>query len=353
MRRFLSILLASLMVASMLCSSAFAADSPFSDVASTAWYSEAVGYVYENGLFSGTSEDRFSPDISMTRAMFVTVLYRQAKKLGRDMSVKTASKFTDLKAEWYINAVLWAAQNGVVAGKTATVFAPDQDITREQMCVILINFLEKYLKYDLTVYAGVINFADKATISNYAIDAVGKAQNLKLVTGKETSGKFAFDPIGIAARADVAMVMMLESKIISTLNNSTNTKNGGSDKGTPQTQHTEADIAEEASIASYLQAMVTNYNKLVVSDDTSKACLDVLLGTLSKALSAHNNGAFVDRAYVKSCYSDEITRFKSMHGALTDDQLSAFNDTVVRLESTDHMRSVMDYFGVSESNLPQ
>ena len=117
-------------------SAAFAELLPFTDVFVTdAWY-DAVKLCYERGYFKGTSATTFSPDMHMTRAMFVTVLYR----LAGSPAVSGSSGFTDLTADWYLDAVTWAVERGVTTGTSATTFTPDEPVTREQAAVFLYRY---------------------------------------------------------------------------------------------------------------------------------------------------------------------------------------------------------------------
>ncbi|MCD7946894.1 MAG: S-layer homology domain-containing protein [Oscillospiraceae bacterium] len=114
------------------------ADLPFADITVTDTYFEDVATCYRSGYFTGTSATEFSPESSMTRAMFVTVLYRM------DGSPSTAAQtsFTDLTQTWYQSAVTWAVNNGITSGTTATTFSPEQTVTREQAAVFLRRYQE-------------------------------------------------------------------------------------------------------------------------------------------------------------------------------------------------------------------
>jgi hypothetical protein len=358
MRKLVAIILCAVTIA-WIPANASGTENKFSDVQTTDWYYESVIYATENALLTGTSADKFSPAVEMTRGMFVTVLYNQAKKLGKDVSVKNPAGFTDLTQDWYKEAVAWAAENNIVSGITKTTFAPGMPISREQMCVILVNFLEKYLGYNLTEYAGVLSFPDKGKVSAYALDAVAKACNLGLITGRETSEGKMLAPGAGSARCEVATVMMLENKLLPKLEaaktdsgSSTSVGGASSGGGSSTPTHTTEEIALENTIAGYLKTMVTNYNSLSVRDKKARECLDVLMNTLSNALSAHNNGAFLDKSYVNDNYSEQVNKFRSMHDALTDEQTKEFNNIVVRLEDTDHIKAVMDYFDVSSTYYP-
>ncbi|MCD7947520.1 MAG: S-layer homology domain-containing protein [Oscillospiraceae bacterium] len=116
----------------------FAQALPFSDVFVTDMYFEDVAGVYHAGYFSGTSDTAFSPDTGMTRAMFVTVLYRMAGA----PSVSAQTPFTDLTQDWYRDAVAWAVEYGITSGTSETTFSPDVDVTLEQAAVFLVHYLE-------------------------------------------------------------------------------------------------------------------------------------------------------------------------------------------------------------------
>ena len=139
----------------------------FADVAADAWYADAVQYVYENGMMSGTSETTFSPDLTTTRGMIVTILYR----LENEPTVTGTTAFTDVAADqYYANAVAWAAQNGIVSGIDATTFAPNNAITREQMAAILYRYAQ-FKGYDVSAKADLSVYTDAATVGAYATDA--------------------------------------------------------------------------------------------------------------------------------------------------------------------------------------
>lgn len=180
-----------------------AADTPdsvgFTDIAGH-WAKDAIGYVTENGLFNGTSGVTFSPDAGMTRAMFVTVLGRQANA----SSAAAKSKFTDVAADaYYAGYVAWAAAQGIVTGTDDMHFSPDELVTREQMAAILQRYLD-VTGVKLEAGSSQTSFADSSAISSYAADAVGKMQAYGLINGKENN---RFDPQGTATRAEVATIL--------------------------------------------------------------------------------------------------------------------------------------------------
>ena len=173
----------------------------FADVAVDAWYADAVQYVYENGMMSGTSETTFSPDLTTTRGMIVTILYR----LENEPTVTGTTAFTDVAADqYYANAVAWAAQNGIVSGIDATTFAPNNAITREQMAAILYRYAQ-FKGYDVSVKADLSVYTDAAQVSTYATDAMAWANGAQLITG---TSQTTLTPAGNATRAQVATILM-------------------------------------------------------------------------------------------------------------------------------------------------
>ena len=138
-KRCLSFVLALVMILTMVPMTAVAASADrFTDVTKDKWYYTFVDYVTEKGYFSGTSETKFSPDVTMTRAMFVTAL-ANLEGVTADNS-KTA--FTDVPAgKWYTGAAKWAVDNKILSGYSDGTFRPNAKITREEMCVIMSNYI--------------------------------------------------------------------------------------------------------------------------------------------------------------------------------------------------------------------
>ena len=165
------------------------------------WAADNILFAASRGLLSGTSDTTFSPNTGMTRGMFVTALGRLA---GINPDSYKTGKFTDVKADaYYAPYVNWAAQNGIVEGVTATTFAPDTNINREQMAVIMANYAKK-LGYDLPKTLQAVTFADNAQISSWAKNAVRTMQQAGILSGKNGN---KFDPKGTATRAEVATVL--------------------------------------------------------------------------------------------------------------------------------------------------
>ena len=165
------------------------------------WAADNILFAASRGLLSGTSDTTFSPDTGMTRGMFVTALGRLA---GINPDSYQTGKFTDVKADaYYAPYVNWAAQTGIVEGVTATTFAPDTNINREQMAMIMKNYAAK-LGYDLPQTLKAVTFADNTQISSWAKDAVKSMQQAGILAGKNEN---KFDPKGTATRAEVATVL--------------------------------------------------------------------------------------------------------------------------------------------------
>ncbi|AMJ41296.1 Listeria/Bacterioides repeat-containing protein [[Clostridium] propionicum DSM 1682] len=165
------------------------------------WAKENIAFVVERGLFSGTSDHTFSPNMTITRGMFVTVLGRLA---NADVSNHKHSSFTDVKSNaYYIGYIEWARENSIVKGSGNGKFAPDQSISREQMAVIMNNYA-KTMNIKLPQVQAENIFADSTKISAYANDAVKQGQILGILSGKNGN---LFDPQGTATRAEVSAVL--------------------------------------------------------------------------------------------------------------------------------------------------
>ena len=170
---------------------------PFVDVKSGDWFCPYVKYVYDNGLFAGTSETTFEPNTAMTRGMFVTVLWaREGKPSAKD------STFKDLKADWYKTAVNWAAANGIIGGYDAEHFGPDDYVTRQQMAAIMYQYA-KYKGYDTEANGSLDQFKDASSVASYAETAMKWAVGHKIIAGTGNG----LEPDGNATRAQVAVVL--------------------------------------------------------------------------------------------------------------------------------------------------
>ena len=202
-RKALASLLAAAILAGLLPAAALAAEPvSFADVEGH-WAAEAITDVVSEGLFTGIDADTFAPDNGMTRSMFVTVLYRLAQKLNAQSAPAASVSFTDVAADaWYADSVAWAVSNGITTGYSDQQFGPDDLVTREQMCVFMVRFLN-FMGYDLSDYAPGAAFADDASISDWARESVYLAKAIGLIEGV---GGNTFAPKDSATRASVAVI---------------------------------------------------------------------------------------------------------------------------------------------------
>lgn len=179
-------------------------DNRFADVPQNAWFYREVYAADGLKLMGGVSQTEFAPNDSMTRAMLVTVLWRME---GSPAPTAT-NPFTDIPdGQWYSDAVIWAAENGIVNGVTATEFAPNNPITREQIATILYRYT-KAKGYDVSASADLAQFPDASRISAYAYDALSWAVAEKLVGGSTENGITYLNPQGNAIRAQVAAIIV-------------------------------------------------------------------------------------------------------------------------------------------------
>ena len=177
--------------------------NPFMDVAEDAWYYDAVRYVNENGLMAGTSANTFAPDLTTTRGMIVTILYRLAGSPNIEDEI-WGYPFQDVDADaWYATAVYWARMNGIVAGYSDELFGPDDTITREQMATILYRYAQ-YKGYDTTAKADLSKYTDATQVGSWALDAIRWANAEGLINGTSDT---TLSPQGSATRSQAAMIL--------------------------------------------------------------------------------------------------------------------------------------------------
>jgi len=181
----------------------FTAGNPFTDVDKSSWYFDTVIYANSNGLMNGTGGSLFSPAVATSRAMIVQMLYNMEGK----PEVEYKPIFTDVKKDaWYADAVIWAYENGVTAGSSATTFSPDTLVTREQVAVFLYRFMKDYKKSEMAAGADLSGFSDAGKISPYAgfADAVAWANGVGIVTGKSSQNGAILAPLDNAQRCETA-----------------------------------------------------------------------------------------------------------------------------------------------------
>ena len=177
----------------------------FTDVTKN-WAYPGIQYCVTHGIMGGMGDGTFAPTGTTTRAQIVQILYN----LEGTPAVSGTTPFTDLTANWYKPAILWAYQNNVVAGTSPTTFASDQPVTREQIAVILTQYMFHVLKMERTwTPADLSKFPDGANVSSWAKEAMQDAVALGLINGtKAPDGKVYLDPQGSAQRQQVATILM-------------------------------------------------------------------------------------------------------------------------------------------------
>ncbi len=171
------------------------------DVSENAWYYNAVKYVYENGMMQGISDIEFAPTEAMNRAMIVTVLHR----LENTPETTSTNQFADVESnQWYTDSVQWAFENDIVNGYSSDRFVPMDNVTREQLAVILYNYTN-YKGGNTDIVGDLTAFQDADNTSNWAKNAISWAVSAGLLSGK---GDGILDPKGTATRAEVAQILM-------------------------------------------------------------------------------------------------------------------------------------------------
>ncbi len=175
----------------------------FIDVDENAWYSDAVEYVFENGIMKGVGDERFNPDGTTTRGMIVTILHR----LEGEPAVRSGNPFSDVEnGMWYTNAIIWAAEEGIVEGYGNGKFGPMDKITREQLATMLHRYA-KYKGYDMSVGedTNILSYSDFEDISKWAVESIQWACGAGLIKGRTES---TIAPQGKANRAETATIIM-------------------------------------------------------------------------------------------------------------------------------------------------
>ena len=173
---------------------------PFTDIKSGAWYADAVKYAYEKGLMNGVSAAAFAPDGTATRSQIVTILYRLAGS-----SAVSGGSFADVNAgEWYADAVEWASANGIVSGYDNGSFGPDDEITREQLAVILYRYAKRQGQGFTGLWYFPLSFSDAAAVSSWADEAMHWCVMKGILSGTDQS---MLEPGATATRAQIAAIL--------------------------------------------------------------------------------------------------------------------------------------------------
>ena len=175
---------------------------PFTDVTESDWYYNSVQYAYENGIMTGLNDTTFGPNESLARAQFAIILHR----INETPAVDYTARFRDVgEGIWYTDAILWAADTGVVTGYSNGNFGPGDNINREQMAVMMYRYAT-YKGYDTSVKADFGQYQDAGWVSDFAQEALQWAVGEKIITGKYNETQL--DPQGNASRAECATIMM-------------------------------------------------------------------------------------------------------------------------------------------------
>lgn len=174
------------------------------DVVPSSWYVPYVNYVMEKQLMAGTSATTFAPEGTVTRAQYVQVLYALAGK----PNVSGATAFNDLKnGAYYINAVNWAAKTGVTGGTSKNTFSPDQKVTREQAATFFYAYTSKVKKIAAKETADVASFPDNKQTAKYAVSPIKWAVGAGMISGVKSGSKLLLSPKGNLTRAQMATMM--------------------------------------------------------------------------------------------------------------------------------------------------
>lgn len=232
-KKALATCLAGTMLLGSVTTSAMAVDvNQLVDVEKSDWFYPHVEYVAGKDYMKGISSTQFAPMMEMNRAMFVTVLYR----LDNPKGVSSQSNFVDVPSDtWYTQAVNWAAANKIVNGIGGDKFAPDDSITREQICTIVARYVEYRAKKDGKTYKTTEKektFPDADQIGEYAKEAVKKCQMWGLIEGNE---KGYMNPLNTATRAEVAAIVQRLDDLLASgqsSGGSSGTSGGGSKSAT-------------------------------------------------------------------------------------------------------------------------
>lgn len=175
----------------------------FTDVKNSDWFYEDVQYVYDRGLMDGVGNNKFDPNGKCTRAMIVTILYRMEGSPAHS----GVNPFTDVKVDWYRDAVIWAAENKIVNGVGKGKFDPEADVTREQLATILCRYASYKGYYNKTDGVMLAGFKDQDKVSDWALDAMRWAVGVGLIGGSSEKDGVYLMPEGNALRCQVAAIL--------------------------------------------------------------------------------------------------------------------------------------------------
>ena len=173
---------------------------PFTDVPSDTWYSDSIQYVSQSGLMVGVGDSSFAPDMTTSRAMMVTILWRMEGCPVVDTPITFADVAQD---QWYTEAIRWAVDAGIANGYSKTAFGPDDTITREQMAAFLYRYAS-YIGCDISADSELTEFTDAKNISDWAESSLEWAVDSGMILGV---GNDTLLPLGSASRAQTATIL--------------------------------------------------------------------------------------------------------------------------------------------------
>lgn len=177
---------------------------PFTDVETNKWSYAGIKFAYEKGIMTGVEKNLFQPNVPLTRGMFASIIYRLAG--APDVSYK--SIFSDVPAgKWYSNAIIWAYENKIVAGLGNGKYGVNDNITREQMARMLMEYA-KVQGYDTSGRTDFNKFADASAVSGWAAENMSWAVEGGIISGSVKDGKYYMNPKGQATRAEAATMLM-------------------------------------------------------------------------------------------------------------------------------------------------
>ena len=205
MKKLTAIILSAIMLLSCAAAVSASAKDPtenFTDVKASAWYHDAVAFVCERGIMGGMSETTFAPAQNMTRAQFVTVIYRMAGS----PAVKGSVPFADVSDNhWARNAIIWASNKGIIEGYDANTFGPEDSITRAQM----VSMLYRY-EGSPRVWGNLNGYKDASSVPDYAVKALVWATNKGVVEGYKDG---TIGPNNTATRGQMATIIARYDKL--------------------------------------------------------------------------------------------------------------------------------------------
>ena len=174
---------------------------PFTDIKENAFYSNALDYMYKNGYVTGTTKTTFSPNDKLSRAMLVTILWNMEGK----PKTNGTNKFKDVKnGAWYTDAIVWASTSGVVNGNKDGSFTPNNNITRQEVAVMLCNYA-KYKGKNVTSSKDLSTFKDNSRVASWALPSMRWAIENKVIGGAENGTKI--NPVNNATRAEAVTMI--------------------------------------------------------------------------------------------------------------------------------------------------